>query len=153
MPPAADHGTPPRAAASIGRRALALVYEALLLIAVVFIGALPFVMLTHGTDRGIARPLFQAYLAALTGLYFAWQWRHGGQTLALRTWRMRIVTRGGASLSWARALRRFAFALPGTLLLGAGFLWALVDRDGLFLHDRLAGTKIIKEEDGGTKED
>lgn len=41
---------------------------------------------------------------------------------------------------------RYRFALAGALLLGAGFLWALIDREGLFLHDRLAGTKIIKEE-------
>jgi uncharacterized RDD family membrane protein YckC len=42
---------------------------------------------------------------------------------------------------------RFLFALPGTLLLGSGFLWALVDRENLFLHDRLAGTKIVRTED------
>jgi len=64
----------------------------------------------------------------------------------MRTWRLRLVTREGASLDWKHALKRFLIALPGTLLLGAGFLWALVDREGLFLHDRLAGTKIIKEE-------
>jgi len=46
------------------------------------------------------------------------------------------------------ALKRFLFALAGSLLAGAGFLWALVDRDGLFLHDRLAGTRIINDERG-----
>jgi len=153
MRPAADTGAPPHApAATLGRRALALVYEALLLTAVVFGGALPFVMFTHAADPAIARPLFQLYLVALTGLYFAVQWRRGGQTLALKTWHMRLVTRDGARLTWGHALRRFAFALPGTLLFGAGFLWALVDREKLFLHDRLAGTKIIKEEVESRKE-
>ena len=141
MRPAADDGAPP---ATLARRALALIYEALLLTAVVFIGSLPFVMLVHAADHAIARLLLQLYLVALTGLYFAWQWRQAGQTLAMKTWRMRLVTRAGAPLTWGHALKRFAFALPGTLLFGAGFLWALVDRDGLFLHDRLAGTKIVQ---------
>ena len=139
---------PPRApAATLGRRTLALVYEALLLIALVFIGSVPFVMLTHDLDRAIERPLFQLYLVLLMGVYFVWQWRHGGQTLALKTWRLRVVTREGAQLRWADALRRYAYALPGVLLLGAGFLWALLDRERLFLHDRLAGTRIVASEE------
>lgn len=144
---------PPHAPAALGRRALALVYEALLLIALVFIGSVPFVMLTQHLDRSIERPLFQLYLVLLMGLYFAWQWRHGGQTLALKTWRLRVVTRAGAQLGWSDALKRYAYALPGALLLGAGFLWALLDRERLFLHDRLAGTRIIKEEDERRKEE
>ena len=122
---------------------LALVYEALLLVAVVFIGSLPFVMLTRDLDRAVERPLFQCYLVLLMGLYFAWQWRHGGQTLALKTWRLRVVTRTGDPLTWTVAIKRYVFALPGALLLGSGFLWALADRERLFLHDRMAGTRIV----------
>jgi len=140
MCPAPDDGALP---ATLARRALALIYEALLLTAVVFLGSLPFVMFVNIADHGIVRMLFQLYLVALTGLYFAWQWRRSGQTLAMKTWHMRLVTRTGAPLAWGQALKRFAFALPGTLLFGAGFLWALVDREGQFLHDRLAGTKIV----------
>ena len=148
MRPADDIGAPPPAAPAGGRRrALALVYEALLLTAVLLIGALPVVMLAQGADRDTARLLLQAWLVALTGAYFTWQWCRGGQTLALKTWRMRIVTREGTPLTWARALKRFLFALAGTLLLGAGFLWALVDREGLFLHDRLAGTRIVMSDE------
>ncbi|MNC85492.1 RDD family protein [compost metagenome] len=64
----------------------------------------------------------------------------------MKTWRLRLVTRSGEPLEWRHALKRFLIALPGTLLLGAGFLWALVDREGLFLHDRLAGTKIVRDD-------
>lgn len=133
-------------AAGLLRRSLALVYEALLLAALLLAGSLPFVMLAHGTQWGLARPLFQLYLAALTGVYFTWQWRRGGRTLPMKTWRLRLVTRSGEPLEWRHALKRFLIALPGTLLLGAGFLWALVDREGLFLHDRLAGTKIVRDD-------
>ncbi len=144
MRPPDNNGAPP---ASLARRTLALVYEVLLLTALLLAGALPFVMLTPEMGRGLARPLFQLYLVALTGAYFIWQWRRGGRTLAMKTWRLRLVTRDGTSLDWKHALNRFLIALPGTLLLGAGFLWALVDREGLFLHDRLAGTKIIMSDE------
>ena len=129
--------------ASLARRALALAYEAVLLAAVLLAAAAPFVAAAHAAEAWAARPLLQLYLIAVAAAYFAGQWCRGGQTLALRTWRMRIVTRAGAPLGAHQALVRFLFALAGCALAGAGFLWALVDRDRLFLHDRLAGTKII----------
>ncbi len=128
--------------AGLGRRLLSLVYEALLAAAVVLAGSLPFVIFAHGAGP-VARPMFQLYLVALTGAYFTWQWRRGGRTLAMKTWRLRLVTSAGGELGWSDAVKRYLYALGGTLALGAGFLWALIDRDRLFLHDRLAGTKII----------
>ncbi len=144
MRPPDNNAAPP---ASLARRALALIYEALLLTALLLAGAFPFVMLTQELGRGPGRPLFQFYLVAITGAYFICQWQRGGQTLAMKTWRLRLVTCDGMPLTWKHASQRFVFALPGTLLLGAGFLWALVDREKLFLHDRLAGTKIVRTED------
>lgn len=126
---------------------LALIYETLLLLALIFLSSLPFVMIAHEADRAAARPLFQLYLLTVAAAYFVWQWRGGGQTLALKTWRMRLVTRDSAPLSLRHAAVRFVFAVPGALLLGGGFLWALVDREGLFLHDRLAGTRIIMNDE------
>jgi uncharacterized RDD family membrane protein YckC len=149
MRPAGDSGAAssiPRPA-SLARRGLALCYEALLLLALLFAGALPFVLIAGGADRIATRALFQLYLVALTALYFVWQWRHGGQTLAMKTWRMRVVTREGVPLDWSRAARRYLFALAGTLLAGIGFLWALIDSERLFLHDRLAGTRIIMNDE------
>jgi uncharacterized RDD family membrane protein YckC len=122
---------------------LALAYEALLLGALLLAAALPFVMLTHAADAIAARPLFQLYLIAVAAGYFVSQWRRSGQTLPMKTWRLRVVTRAGAPLGLGDALRRFVFALAGCAAAGAGFLWALIDREGLFLHDRLAGTRII----------
>jgi uncharacterized RDD family membrane protein YckC len=140
MHPAEASGMP---AAGLSRRALSLVYEALLVTAVLLAGSLPFVMLAPGASPA-ARPLFQLYLAILIGAYFTWQWRRGGHTLAMKTWRLKLVTRAGTPLTWGHAVKRYLYALAGTLALGAGFLWALIDREGLFLHDRLAGTKIVQ---------
>jgi len=145
---AGDSFASPRATgAGLGRRALALIYEALLLFAWLLLSSLPFVMIAHEAEGTAARPLFQLYLLLVAAAYFVWQWRRGGQTLAMKTWHMRLVTRDNTPLSLRHATSRFLFAVPGALLLGAGFLWALVDRDGLFLHDRLAGTKIVRIED------
>jgi uncharacterized RDD family membrane protein YckC len=133
--------------ASLARRALSLAYEALLLAAVLLCGSLPFVILMRDAEPSWARPLFQLYLLVLSGLYFTWQWQRGGQTLAMKTWHLRLVTRTGEAVTWAVGLKRFLYAVPATLLIGAGFLWALFDRDGLFLHDRLAGTTIVRTDD------
>ena len=129
--------------APVWRRLLSLVYESLLLAAVMMGGALPFALAAQTADALVSRPLFQLYLLALAGSYFAWQWLHGGQTLPMKTWRLKLVTREGAPLSRGHALRRLVLAMAGTAALGAGFLWALADRDRRFLHDRLAGTKIV----------
>lgn len=140
-----DPSGPP--CANLARRAVCLIYEALLLAALLLAGTLPFVLATHGLDGTVARALLQPYLVVLAGAYFAWQWVRGGRTLAMKTWRLRVVARDGTPLTWRNALARYSFALAGTLLFGAGFLWALVDRERLFLHDRLAGTQIVRTED------
>ena len=116
-------------------------------------GALPFSIVAQSADRLAARPLFQLYLLGLAGAYFAWQWVRGGQTLPMKTWRLKLVTREGSPLTRAHALARLVFAIAGTAAFGAGFLWALADRDGRFLHDRLAGTKIVKAEIERRKEE
>jgi uncharacterized RDD family membrane protein YckC len=129
--------------AGLGRRLLSLLYETLLLAAVLLAGMVPFAVLTGDWNVMLKRGLSQLYLLALAGLYFVWQWTHGGQTLAMKTWRIRLVTREGAALSTGRASRRYAWALLSVALGGAGFAWALFDRERQFLHDRLAGTRII----------
>lgn len=131
------------AGASLKRRLLSLIYESLILAALLLAGALPVVMLTRTWDHALARPLLQAWLLFLCGLYYVWQWATAGQTLPMKTWRLRLVARDGSTVTVARATLRYVLALAGTLMLGLGFLWALLDRDRHFLHDRLAGTRII----------
>ena len=130
--------------APLARRLASLIYEALLLAALVWAAAVLFRGMENALGAAHVRLAFQAYLLAVTYGYFAWQWTHGGQTLAMKTWRMRLLRRSGEALNARIALARYAVALCGTLAFGAAFLWALVDRDRLFLHDRLAGTQIIR---------
>lgn len=82
-------------------------------------------------------------VAAVAGLYFVYQWRRSGQTLAMKTWRLQIVSQDdGQPPSTRRALLRYLLAWP-SVVSGLGLLWALFDRDRQFLHDRLAGTRIV----------
>ena len=95
-------------------------------------------------DPVFTRPLFQLYLLCISAAYFVYCWIHGGQTLPMKTWRIRLVTREGNAISLRTGIYRYLFALFGLGLSGLGFLWALFDREGQFLHDRLAGTKIVR---------
>src|SRR6267142_2383857 len=133
----------------IGRRFLAIVYEALLAFAAAFLAGIAFYGAAQGRLVGETRLLFQIYLFCVLGIYFIACWSRGGRTLPMQTWRMRIVRRDGAPVGVGRAAVRYALAWISLLSLGAGFLWAWVDRDKQFLHDRLAGTRIVMT--GGVK--
>lgn len=137
-PPAAPAGT-----AGIARRAGSLVYEALLLAALLFICTWVFLFFAQTLDATLARHLLQAWLVMLTGAYFVYCWTHGGQTLPMKTWRVWLVMRTGNAVPARIAIRRYLFALLSLAACGLGFAWALVDRDRQFLHDRLAGTRLV----------
>lgn len=136
------HGIAPKAA-GVKRRLLSLLYESLLLAAVLLAGALPMVMLASGWEHTAARAALQIWLLALCAGFYVWQWTGAGQTLPMKTWKMRLVSNDGSAVSARRALLRYAGALLSTATLGLGFAWALVDRDRQFLHDRLAGTRLV----------
>jgi len=139
--PAADQVHPVRA--GLGRRLLAMLYDALLVFAVAFFAGLTFYAIGGGAQAGLRRHAFQAWLFIVLGCYFVLCWRRGGGTLAMHTWRLRLVRRDGARVGLAQAWLRYMLAWPSLLLLGAGVLWALLDRDRQFLHDRLARTRIV----------
>ncbi|HEX8979380.1 MAG TPA: RDD family protein [Parasulfuritortus sp.] len=126
--------------ASLRRRLVCLIYEAFLLGAVLFMAGFLVVGLHPGERGGIARLLFQIYLFAVMGGYFVWFWRHGGQTLAMKTWRIRLVDAGGGPVGLRQAWLRYSVAV---FTFGFCFVWALFDRDRQFLHDRLAGTRLV----------
>ncbi len=141
------------------RRLLSLIYEFFLILAVLMIAGVVFHLIVRDTEAAYFMPLFQFYLLLVMGFYFIWFWTHGGQTLAMQTWKMRVVTADGDKLEMRQAIVRYLlavsivllFAVAGVLLFGVvgvlffcvGFMWALFDRDRQFLHDRLAGTRIV----------
>ncbi len=161
--------------ATVARRSGSLVYEALLLTAILFVAgffALPLITPGHAgaaTTLAVpdlpARTALSCLLFAVLAWYFVASWSLGRRTLPMKTWRMRLVTREGAPVPPKMALLRYLSAWLGPLLalvgfgllrplgfgghaiwlIAFGFLWAFVDPERQFLHDRLAGTRIIVE--------
>ncbi len=136
--------TPP-ATPTLFRRLISALYEILLLIGVTAV----FVLLPqtiYAMTQGHTAPsaLLLLNLTLVLGVYFVWFWSHGGQTLAMKTWKIRLVDAQGTPVTKPRALLRFLLCWPSWGLLGAGLLWAIFDSDHQFLHDRLAGTRLIR---------
>ncbi|MDP2792942.1 MAG: RDD family protein [Sulfurisoma sp.] len=128
----------------IRRRLASLLYESLLLLgvwAVTFM--LPHIALGLAFGVTLPGPVLFLHVFAVFGAYFVWYWSHGGQTLAMQTWKLRLLMADGSQPPPSRLLLRYALTWPSLLLCGAGLLWALFDRDRQFLHDRLAGTRIV----------
>lgn len=121
-----------------------LIYEALVVIALLFACASVFMMLV-GADavRGLKQVFFYLHLWISIGVYFVWCWRKSGQTLAMQTWQLKLLNQDRTLLSANKAIARYVLACISLMLFGLGFVWAVVDRDKLFLHDRLLKTHII----------
>lgn len=130
--------------AGIRRRLAGMLYESMLLLGVLAsLVLLPNLMI--GVIWQIVMPgwALWVHVAITAGLYFVYQWHRSGQTLAMKTWRMRIVANDdGRPPSVPRALLRYLLAWPSIFTI-IGLFWAFVDKDRQFLHDRLSGTRVI----------
>jgi uncharacterized RDD family membrane protein YckC len=148
------------------RRMACFVYEGVLLFGVVMIAGYLYSSLTQQRDARVGQLGLQAFLFVVLGIYFVWFWSHGGQTVAMKAWHIRVVTLDGEALSQPRALARylaawlwFVPALAMAQLAGlhsaesifavmtAGVAtFALLSRlhpQRQFLHDALCGTRLI----------
>lgn len=131
---------------SIRRRLGSMLYESLLLLGVLAAGfMLPHLILGIAWGVSATGPLLVVHVYAVLAVYFLWLWRKDGQTLAMQTWRIKLVDAGtGSVVTLARGLARYTLAWPSLLIYGVGLIWALFDRDRQFLHDRLCGTRLVQ---------
>ena len=151
-------------APSLGRRMACWLYEGLLLFGVVFIAGYLFSTLSQTRHALDNRHGMQAFLFLILGIYFTW-FGYKGQTLAMKTWRIRLVDVHGQALTQSRALLRYLLSWiwflpplallapfdlsgPETLVLCAGWVavWAIASRfqrQGQFWHDIWAGTRLV----------
>jgi uncharacterized RDD family membrane protein YckC len=132
-------------------RLLSLAYEGVLLFGIVFVAGYLFLGLARDAQSGLPRLVFQVYMLAVCGTYFVFCWARSGQTLPMKTWHIRLVTEQGQPLTVERAFRRYLLAVLGVVS-GIGVLWAFIDRDRQFLHDRLAKTRIVRIEEQRTED-
>jgi uncharacterized RDD family membrane protein YckC len=134
---------PISAAPGLLRRLAAILYDWLLLLGVIIVASLPVVWLMGGAPSSWAtQTAFRLYLLAIAFTFFAWFWTHGGQTLGMRVWRLRLVSADGGPVSWRQASGRFLAAALSVGCLGLGFLWVMHDRERRAWHDRLSGTHL-----------
>ncbi len=129
---------------SIPRRLTSMVYESLLLFGLVAVGfILPHALL--GTLAQVVAPswVVRTHFILLLMLYYVWFWLNGGQTLAMKTWKIQVQDRSGTPLRPLQAVLRYLAAWPSLLFFGIGVFWALFDKDRQFLHDRIAGSRLI----------
>ncbi|HKL64029.1 MAG TPA: RDD family protein [Woeseiaceae bacterium] len=125
------------------RRLAAVLYDALLVLALVFLGTLVLVILNAGEAIPAHTWWYRLFLLAIPAGYFVLFWLRGGETLGMKSWRIMLVSRDGRPVTPRQALVRTASAALSWLPCGAGFFWSLVDRDGLAWHDRLSNTRLV----------
>jgi uncharacterized RDD family membrane protein YckC len=152
---------------TLTRRLVVMVYEALLLFGVLFAAVLVFELATRNIRWSLLPAARQAWVFIVLGVYFVHCWRKSGQTLAMKTWRIRLISADGGPVRIKSAVVRYVLSwmwfLPALVaaylweinrwpslgLIVVGFtLWActvFLDEHRQFLHDRLAGTRLIFE--------
>lgn len=132
--------------AGLFRRLFAIVYDGFLLIAILFLTTAIANALKGGDAISPDDTYYYLYVIVifvLCFLYFTWFWLHGGQTLGMKTWRMRVVSDEGNALNTEQALKRSIFAIVSLSFFGLGYLWAFVDKKNRCWHDIASKTILL----------
>jgi len=130
-------------APSFRRRLVCLLYESLVVFSILLIGFLMPEIVLSGFGITLSGKAMWLHVVLLLMAYFVWCWLNGGQTLPMKTWKLRVINTDGRPLRPLQAVFRYCLAWPSVLLFGIGLVWAFFDRDRQFLHDRIAGTRIV----------
>jgi len=128
------------------KRLLSFVYDLLLLWAVVIVSfALLYipVSLLSGLEEFGNHPLVKLYLLFVIVWFHLWFWHKDGQTLGMKSWRLKLVRDDEKPITWPDVIRRYLAGLLSLSCLGLGFIWILVDPEGKAWHDRLSSTHLI----------
>ena len=126
------------------RRFGVMFYDSILLIAVLFFASLPIVVPLSITTEHYLYPFFIGYIYLVGFLFFGWFWTHGGQTLGLKTWRIKLTSDTSNSVSWKQALLRYIASLLCWLSLGIGFIWCYTNRERLAWNDLWSNTRLTR---------
>ena len=126
------------------RRVAAMLYDGLLILALLFLATLPFIGFQGGEPvEGSENLLYRLVLSLVIYSFFVGFWVRSGRTLGMQSWRLQLETMNGDDVSVKTATIRFFAALVSWAPAGLGFLWSLWDKDSLTWHDRISGTQIV----------
>lgn len=133
--------------AGLARRFGAILYDLLLVSALLFLTTIPFIALSGGEhvqpDSGWLHRVYQFSLMAVVYAFFVGFWCRKGRTLGMQSWGLQLETEKGSIPSVKAGSIRFSAAVLSWLPFGLGFLWQLWDRDRLTWHDRLSKTRLV----------
>jgi uncharacterized RDD family membrane protein YckC len=134
--------------AGLSRRLGALLYDSLLLLAVLMLGTACFLPFTGGKaitfgEFPVLAVVHRLAVALLTVGFYGIFWTRRGQTLGMASWRLRVERDDGDLMSWRDTVRRIGAGVLSLLPLGLGWLWIIVDRDRRAWHDRLSATRVV----------
>jgi len=140
--------------APLWRRLAAMAYDALLLTALWMLTVALLMIISGGSLAATDRPFWlllieQLLLLAVTWGFFAGFWAHGGQTLGMRAWRLRLIRSDGGPVTLVTASVRMLTAFLSLAVAGLGYAWMLFDRDRLTWHDRLSKTRVVVDPKSG----
>ena len=138
--------------AGFGRRVAALLYDALLLAALLVIFTAGAMFFTHGKALELKTVgawfyVYRVGLLAVIAGYYVLNWTRSGQTLGMRAWRLRAVTETGKPLTWQPAALRFVCGILAWAPAALGVLWLYADPEHLAIHDRLSRTRMVHLQD------
>lgn len=135
----------------LGRRLLILVYDALIVVALLMLATAAALPVTGTGQQAFRDILYTLYLFAVWFVYLGWCWTHGGQTVGMRAWRVRLISARGTAPDWRAAGIRFLVSLGSALCLGAGFWLSLLDPARACWHDRVSGTRLVRMHPGSDR--
>lgn len=128
------------------RRLMTIFYDLFLLIAILFVATIIANVLNRGDAIGPDNPyypFFMLYLGAISFFYYGWFWTHGGQTLGMQTWKMKLVSNNKQNVTWKQAFLRAITALISWGVLGLGFAWCFANNNKHTWHDIVSGSELI----------
>jgi uncharacterized RDD family membrane protein YckC len=119
-----------------------LIYELFALVPIWMATGFIFIYFLDDFFGAYRRSIFQIYLWLISGVYLTYCWTKSGQTLAMRAWKLKIISGRGA-LTKKLAWKRYIYATLGALIGGMGFIWALTNKKHLYLHDQILNNYFI----------
>jgi len=129
-------------------RHLAIIaYDGLLLLALLFLATALILPFNNGEAFSSSQYFFPIYILLISYLYYGWFWTHGGQTLGMKTWKVKIQTLDKQPITWLLAFKRFVLAIVSWGFVGLGFLWKFADKNQLTWHDHWSKTSLFFEQD------
>ncbi len=126
------------------RRLAAILYDALLVGALLFLATVPFIAVRGGEPVEVGdNAVYRIVLVLLIYGFFVGFWTRSGRTLGMQSWGLQLETMDGGKPTMATASVRFIAAIVSWIPCGLGFLWQLWDREKLTWHDRISGTRLV----------